>query len=301
VSDAYATSRSAAVAGPVLHRCVPRALQVGKRVRSETDISRGVTSVAGAAVSLAQRVFRDLSGASVVAVGAGRTVRSALTALRAQWQGALVVLNRTEARATELAAEFDGASGPLDHLQSALARADVVIAATGAAQPLLTVALLAPLVRARRGRPLLVLDLGVPRNVEPGVGRLEEVYLYDVDLLEGVAEQGRREREREVPRAEEIVRAALVQFRERRERLDADPSIRAVLDTLLTLRRDVVDGERGLTDAERAAADRVTGKLVDRLLRRIAPRLARRDDAAAALLASLGIVDAPDPDDPPTR
>lgn len=298
VSDAYDAARAAGSAGPVLHRCIPRALQVGKRVRSETDIARGVTSVAGAMVDLASRVFRDLSQASIVTIGAGRTVRTSLLALRSRSRGPLTVLNRSPAAAQELAAEFGGVAGTLDDAHSAAGSADVVITATGAAEPLLRCAELAPFVRARRGRPLLVIDLGVPRDVEPSVAKLDEVYVYDVDHLQSAAERGRRERELELPRAEEIVLAALTQFRVRRDRLDADPSIRAVLDALLTLRRDVVDGERGLTDAERSAADRVTGKLVDRLLRRFAPRLARRDDAAAALLETFGIAPPERPDDP---
>jgi glutamyl-tRNA reductase len=273
MSDAYGMACSAGTAGPLLHRAVPRALQVGKRVRTETGIARGVASVAGAAVELAGRVFRDLSGCSVLTIGAGDTVATALKALRPRTDGRLVVANRGAARAERLAAQFGGSAAPLAEVARLAADADIVVAATGAPAPHLRRDDLAALLTRRGPRPLLVLDLGVPRDVEPSVGDLPGVFLHSVDDLHAIAERGRAERAAEVPKAEAIVAGALSEFRRRRRDLDAAPAIKALLDGILDVREAALSGERGLTDAERAAAERVTGKLVDKLLRRIAPRL----------------------------
>jgi len=273
MSDAYGLACSAGTAGPLLHRAVPRALQVGKRVRTETGIARGVASVAGAAVELAGRVFRDLSSCSVLAIGAGETIATALKVLRTQAAGRLVVVNRTAARAEALAARFGGVGASLADVARLAAESDIVIAATSASQPLLTRAALEPHLAHRGARPLLVLDLGVPRDVEPAVGELPGVYVHSVDDLHAIAERGRAERALEVPKAEAIVTTAVSEFRRRRRDLDAAPAIKALLDGMLDLREAALCGEKNLGEAERAAAERVTGKLVDKLLRRIAPRL----------------------------
>jgi glutamyl-tRNA reductase len=252
---------------------VPRALQVGKRVRTETGIARGVASVAGAAVELAGRVFRDLSTCSILTIGAGETVALALKALRPQTDGRLVVANRTAARAERVAKQFAGTAAPLADVARLAADADIVVAATGATSPHLRRDELAAHLAGRGSRPLLVLDLGVPRDVEPSVADLPGVYLHSIDDLHAIAERGRAERAGEVPKAEAIVAGAISEFRRRRRDLDAAPAIKALLDGMLDVREAALTGERGLTDAERDAAERVTGKLVDKLLRRIAPHL----------------------------
>lgn len=272
LSDAYELARRAGTAGPLLHRAVPRALQIGKRVRTETGIARGVSSVAGAAVALAERVFRDVSTCRILTVGAGETVETALRALRPKATGPLVVLNRTVARAEKVAATWGGVAGPLSDLRHHLAEADLVIAATAATAPLVRVEDVAPLA-ARRGRPWLFLDLGVPRDFEPAVRDLPNVLLHDVDDLQSIADRSLAQRAAEVPRAEAIVATAVTEFRQRRRQMEAEPAIRALLDSLLGVRSDVVEGEKDLSPTEREAVERATGRLVDRILRRLAPRM----------------------------
>jgi glutamyl-tRNA reductase len=289
VSTAYEVARRFGTAGPLIHRAVPRALQVGKRVRSQTGIGRGVASVAGAGVSLVKHVFRDLSALPIVTVGAGETVRTALTALRKHAHGPLTVLNRTHERAWKLAEAHGGRAAELRGVAAHVADADIVITATGAAEPLLLAADLKPLLSRRRGRPLLILDLGVPRDVDAALRDHEGVFLYDVDDLQAIADRGRKERVLEVPRAEAIIAGALDDWRRRRRGLDADPAMRGLLDGLLGLRRNVVSGERGLSDHERKVADRVTGKFVDRLIRRLAPRIKSGEADVDALLDALGV------------
>lgn len=273
MSEAYGLACSAGTAGPVLHRAVPRALQVAKRVRTETGIGRGIASVAGAAVGLAGRVFRDVSTCSIVTLGAGETVATALRALRPNARGRLVVTNRTIERAERLAAAHEGTAAPLADAARLAAESDVVIAATSSPEPLLRANELAPLIARRKSRPLLVLDLGVPRDVERAVGDLPGVYLHSIDDLDAIAARGRAERAAEIPKAEAIVTLAISDFKRRARQIDSAPAIKALLDGMLEVRQSALTGEKGMTDAERDAAERVTGKLVDKLLRRLAPRM----------------------------
>ncbi len=289
MNEAYGLACSAGAAGPLLHRAVPRALSIGKRVRSETGICRGTASVAGAAAELAGRVFRDVSGLSILTIGAGETVATALVALRSRGGGRLVVANRTQERAERLAARFAGVAAPLSDVARLAADADVIVAATSASEPLLTARELAPHLARRGARPLLVLDLGVPRDVEPAVGALDGVFVHTIDDLHAIAERGRAERAAEAPKAEAIVCAALSDFKRRRRDMEAAPAIRALLDGILDVRESALCGEKGLTEAERAAAERVTGKLVDKLLRRLAPRLKDGSVSPRAILDAFGI------------
>ena len=144
------------------------------------------------------------------------------------------------------------------------------------------------------GAPTLdpaILDLGVPRDVEPDVARLPGVYLHDVDDLQAITERSRARRAEELPRAEAIVTLAVSQFERRRSALRSEPAVRAVLDRLLAARRDAVEGGPALDDAARSAADRATGRMVDRLMRRLAPAMKSRPDFAEALLEALGVDD----------
>ncbi len=299
VSEAYALACSAGTAGPVLHRTVPRALQVGKRVRTETAICRGIASVAGAAVGLADRVFRDLDTCSILTIGAGETIETALRALRPRAKGRLVIANRTADRAERLAAAFGGTAAPLADLARLASEADIVLAATASLEPLLRAAELSPHLRHRDTKPLLVLDLGVPRDVDPAVGKLAGVFLHDLDDLHAIAERGREERSLEVPKAEAILATALSDFKRRRRQLEAEPAIRALLEGLLTVRADSIAMEKGLSEHETEVAQRVTGRFVDRLLRRLAPRLKDGTSSPRELLDAFGIeIDAPEDDTP---
>jgi len=297
LGEAYELARRSGTAGPLLHRAVPRALQIGKRIRTETGISRGVSSVAGAAVALAERVFRDVSACRVVTIGAGETVESALRALRPRAAGKLVILNRSPERAQRLAAACGGEAGGLDQIPRRVAEADIVIAATAAAEPLVRRADLAPLAKGR-DRPWLFLDLGVPRDVDPAVADLPSVLLHGVDDLRAIADRSLAQRAAEVPKAEAIVASAVTEFRSRRRGMDAEPAIRALLNDLLGVRGDVLAGERELTPESRDAVERATGRLVDKLLRRLAPRMKDGTADPRTILDAFGIEAPATPEDP---
>lgn len=296
MSDAYTLACQAGTAGPLIHRAVPRALQIGKRVRTETAIAKGVSSVAGAAVALAERVFRDVEGCSVVTIGAGETVETALRALRPRSGGRLVVCNRGVANGERLARICGGTYAPLADAARHAAEADIVVAATSSSEPLLRAADLEEAVR-RRDRPLLVLDLGVPRDVEPAVASLPGVYLHDVDDLRVIADRSLHQRAAEVPKAEAIVATAVTEFRRRRAGMEADPAIKALLDAMLRTRTDVLSHEKDLAPEAQEAAERATGRLIDKLLRRLAPRMKDGTANPRQVLDAFGIEMDAKPDD----
>lgn len=295
MSDAYTLACQAGTAGPLIHRAVPRALQIGKRVRTETAIAKGASSVAGAAVALAQRVFRDVSSCRVLTVGAGETVETAVRALGAETSGRLVVCNRSAERAERLAAKHGGVAATLGDIARHLADADIVIAATSATEPLVRAEDVRDAMR-RRDRPMLLLDLGVPRDIEPATADVEGVYLHDVDDLREISERTLSARAAELPKAESIIATAVTEWSRRRTGMEAEPAIKALLGNMLEARSDVLGHEKNLSPEAREAAERATGRLVDKILRKLAPRMKDGTANPRQILDAFGIA-APADDD----
>ena len=219
VKDAWAQAEDAGALGPELQRRLARAVRVAKRVRTETEIARGAVSVSSVAVQLAGKLLGDLHQKSVLLLGAGEMAQLAARELRNAGARELLVANRSAARAEELAREAGGVPVSLAELPQLLERADVAICSTGAAHFVVTREAMAHAVKARRYRPIFLVDLTLPRNVEPSANELENVYVYDLDDLERVAVQNRDLREAHVGKAEAIVeeelRAFSAQLRER--------------------------------------------------------------------------------------
>ncbi len=220
VKEAAALAQEAGTLGPELQRAISRALSAAKRVRTETEIARGAVSVSSIAVQLAHKLLGSLEGRSVLLVGAGEMAQLAARELKSQGAGELLIANRSAARAEELAREISGVPVSLAELPSLLERADVAICSTAATQFVVTRDLMQRALKARRYRPIFLVDLAVPRNVEPTANELEGVYVYDMDDLERAAAQNREVRQTHVGKAEAIVeaelRAYLAQSHERR-------------------------------------------------------------------------------------
>ena len=212
VKDGFRLAREAGADGPRLERALARALGAAKRVRSETGIAEGLVSVASVAVELTRKIFGELKGRSVLLVGAGEMATAAARALRSAGTGRLVVANRTAERAEALAAEFGGEPAPTAALPSLLEAADIVLSSTGAAGFMLDHALVAAAVKARRYRPLFLIDLAVPRDIDPRCNELENTYLYDLDDLDQVAAATRTARAGEAEKAEAIIEVELAAF-----------------------------------------------------------------------------------------
>jgi glutamyl-tRNA reductase len=225
---AYGVAGDAGTSGPLLGRCLERAFGVAKRVRSETTIARGASNVSTVAVELAGRVFGSLAGKHVLVVGAGKMSTLAARHLAASGAHDVVVTNRSPQKAEALAAEIDGIARPWEQLEALLVDADVVISSTGAREPILTKPLLRRVTRARRYRQLVVIDIAVPRDAEPAIGELENVFLYDIDDLERVVASNLAERAKAVDHAGRIVEHEAGQFEHWLRSQGVVPTIRAL-------------------------------------------------------------------------
>ncbi|MDQ3340874.1 MAG: glutamyl-tRNA reductase [Myxococcota bacterium] len=228
LKDSYAIAGKAGTSGPVLGRCLERAFGVAKRVRTETQIARGAANVSTVAVELAGRVFGDLSGKSVLVVGAGKMSRLAARHLSGQGAHHVVVTNRSPEKAEALAADIDGIAKPWELLPDLLADADVVISSTGAREPILTKALFKKVTKARRYRQMMVIDIAVPRDAEPVIGEMENVFLYDIDDLEQVVHRNLAERAKAGEQALKIVEHEAGQFEHWLRSQSVVPTIRAL-------------------------------------------------------------------------
>jgi glutamyl-tRNA reductase len=244
VKDAFALAQSVGTAGPVLHALMSQAFSAAKRVRSETEVGRLAVSISHAAVELARKIFEGLEGRSVLLVGAGEM--SELAARHLVDQGALpvYVANRTWSRAQELARSLGGTPVPFEQMDATLGLVDIVITSTAAREPIVTVAAVRAALQARRG-PLFLIDIAVPRNVDPAVNDLENAFCYNIDDLRSVVESNLKERQREAVRAQALLEREVVKFAARLHHLEVVPTIVSLREKLEAIRR---------TELERALA-----------------------------------------------
>ena len=266
VRDAY----EAGAPGPLLDRVFRMALHAGRRARVETSIGESPASIPAAAAALAQQVFEQLGGRRVVLVGAGRM--SELTARNLRSRGALVtfVANRTIERAERLAHELGAAALPLGSLESALTDADIVISSTSAPGFVLTADDLPATLRARRGRPLLLVDLAVPRDVDPALAAIDGCYVYDIDDLEAIVSSSLAGRRAEAVEAERIVADEAERFRAWQASLAVVPaiaSLRARAEEIRASELQRMESRLGrLAETDRDAVETVTAQIVAKLL-----------------------------------
>lgn len=294
LKEAYSVAGGAGTSGPVLGRCLERAFGVAKRVRTETAIARGAANVSTVAVDLAARVFGDLEGKSVLVVGAGKMSTLAARHLRAQGATHIVVTNRSPEKAERLAAEIDGIAKPWADLEALLAAADVVISSTGAREPILTRAVFKKVTKARRWRPMVVIDIAVPRDAEPAINDFDGVYLFDIDNLEKVVASNLADRAKAAEQAGKIVEHEAGQFEHWVRSQGIVPTIRALREhfghvaeaeigkTLDTL------GRREHTPAQqREAIQRLVHLVINKLLHQPTTALRESPPEAAALRAQV--------------
>ncbi len=205
VKKAYSTAAELGATTSALNRLFQQAFRVAKHVRTETQITRGATSVGSVAVDLAGRIFGELSDRRVMILGAGETSERTARSLVSRGVKTVIVSNRTFDRAAKLAEEIGGLAIHFDHWQNAFSDVDILVCSTSAPHALITREKLAPMMKARSGRPLFVIDLAVPRDVEPSVNELEGVYLYDIDSLENIVRQSLEVRRSEIIRCEQMI------------------------------------------------------------------------------------------------
>ena len=269
LKDAYRVAVEAGACGAVLSRLFQRAFSTAKRVVNETRIAERPVSVARVAVDLAAQIFEDLAGKSALLVGAGEMIERALVALQGEGLSQVRVANRTRAHADELARRFSASAHGLDELEELLAQADVVLTCIGGSEPLIDVARVRRALEQRRRRPLFLIDIGVPRNVEPAVNELEAAFLYDIDDLQDVASANVDERRRETIRAEDIVQEEEQHFAGWLAALHAVPTIRhlrARAESIRTAELERALGRLELGEDGRDRVDALTRAIVNKIL-----------------------------------
>jgi len=256
-------------------------------VRSETGLGEGAVSVSYAAIALARKIFGRLKGLNVLILGAGEMATLTGTHLRAQEVGQLTIASRTLASAEGLAAELRGRAIPWSALSQALQAADIVVTATGSPEPVLTRASVEDAMRPRRGRPLFLIDIAVPRDVDPRAGSLDQVFLYNIDDLQAIVKENLARRTSEVQRAESIVREEVDRFRAWMQSRDVVPTVVALRQQFETIRKSELQRLEpklaALPPDARARVDEVTRLLVEKLLLTPTEQLKSADDEATAL------------------
>ncbi len=304
VKDAFTLARQAETSGPLLDRLFEAALHAGKRARAETSIGAGTVSVASAAIELAARVTAGLANRRVVVVGAGDTARLAAVHAAEHNVGRLTIVNRTREHAEAVAAETGGFGAELEHLPEALASADVVVSATRAPSALITADMLARAMAGRSERPLLVLDLAVPRDVEPSGEDVPGVVLHTIDGVRTVVDRHLAARLGQVLPVEAIVDEEAHRFTAWLRSLGAKTTVLALRDHFERIRSEEIDRQLAhASDEERERAERLTRALINRLLHTPTLRLKDADPAsddglqrlqAALELFALGGAEIPD-------
>jgi glutamyl-tRNA reductase len=271
VKNAHASAGEARTAGPLLNRLFHASFAVGKRVRTETGLGSGAVSIGYAAVSLARKIFGDLAGRSIVVLGAGDMGKLTARHMRSQGVQQVTIVSRTMARAARTAEAIGGASAaPWDEMDRTLATHDIVITATGAASPILTKAHVERVMRSRRNRPLFIIDIALPRDVEPSTGEIEQVFLYNIDDLQATVRENLARRASEIARADAIVTEELDKFGAWFRARGAIPTVVALRQHFESVRRaelQRLEFKLAAMPAEaRARVDEITRLILEKLL-----------------------------------
>ncbi|ABK17277.1 glutamyl-tRNA reductase [Syntrophobacter fumaroxidans] len=254
----------------ILNRLLHKTFSVAKRVRSETCIGSNAVSISYAAVELAKKIFGSLQDKRVLLIGAGEMAELAAEHLLAQGVRHMVVANRTLERAVDLAKRFRAETTPFDHILNALKNTDIVLSSTGAPEPILKYNDVRARMRERRNKPLFFIDIAVPRDIDPKINEIDNVYLYDIDDLQGVIDLNREERKREAERAEHIIAGETLKFQEWMATLNVVPTIVALREKAETIRRSELQRTLShlphMSEKDRLAVEALTEAIVKKLL-----------------------------------
>ncbi len=301
VKDAFATASQVHSAGPLLNRLFHWSFGVGKRVRSETGLAEGAVSVSFAAVNLARKIFGSLAGRKVLVIGAGEMGRLTAVHLKAQGVESVTITSRTLAHAQDLADDIGAAVTPWDTLQPSLLDSDIVITVTGSPIPILSKSQVKEAMPASRSRPLFLIDIAVPRDVDPRAGELEQVFLYNIDDLQSIVRENLERRGVEVGRADQIIDEEVLKFTNWQRSRDAVPTIVALRQHFEGIRKAELERLEpklaALPPEARARVDEITRLMVEKLLLQPTEQLKNAGDAhlvsqyAAALSRLFGLED----------
>jgi glutamyl-tRNA reductase len=268
LKDAYRAAQEAGTTGPLLNRLFQAAFSVAKRVRTETQIGANAVSVASAAVAMAKTVFASFENRTALMVGAGETIALAARHLHADGLRRMIVANRSVDRARELAAEFQGFAIGLDEIASHLRDADIVVASTASPNAIITREMAAQALRARKRRPMFMVDIAVPRDIEPEVAELEDVYLFTVDDLQSVVNENMENRRQAAREADRMIATEVDRFELQLRTRSAAPTIRRLRHEAERVREHTLEQARRMV-----AAGRPTEEVLDFLASTLTNRL----------------------------
>jgi glutamyl-tRNA reductase len=257
--------------GTVYNHLFKQAITLAKRAHSETDIGANAVSISYAAVELAKKIFGTLQSKHVLILGAGKMGELAIQNLHANGVSKVTVINRTFEKAQNLANRFNGIAKTLQELQCALIEADILISSTGANDFVITKEMMAQVEKLRKGKPLFMVDIAVPRDLDPRLAELENVFLYDIDDLEGIVEANMKERQKEAEKIRLIIEAEIVEFKQWLATLGVVPVISALREKALSIQEEtMISIERklpNLTDREKKILNKHTKSIINQLLK----------------------------------
>ena len=296
VKEAFDAARSAGTLGSLLGRCFSRSFSVAKRVRTETGIAEGTVSVSSIASQLARKIFGELRGRRVLLLGAGEMGEAAARSL-ANTGAVLRVVNRSPEKAMRVAAECGGEPRGYEQLAAELVKADVVISSTSSDRYVLAPDLMKQVLRGRRHRPIFLIDIAVPRDVDPRVGDMDGVFLFDVDDLQEVAQENLSQRRQSAEAAERIVEVEVAEIEAWRRTLDLTPTIVALRDRFAEIVHTELERsvrKLDLDDKSRASLERMADAMVKKLLHQPLATLkqtAGNPESAAVIAATRALFD----------
>ncbi len=277
VKEAFGCAANAQATGNILNRLLHKAFSVAKRVRSETRIATSAVSISFAAVELAKKIFGELSGKTVMLIGAGEMAELAARHLLNNGIEHIIVANRTYENAVKLAEDFKGSAVPFEELAQQMELADIIISSTGAPGIIIEKSMVKEVIKKRRNRPMFFIDIAVPRDIDPGINQLENVYAYDIDDLEGVVEANIKTRSKEAAKAEEIVVAEVQQFTDWMRSRESFPTIVALREWAEELRRtELVKTMKkmdNLSEVDRKRIEAMTEAMLNKILHRPISRM----------------------------
>jgi len=286
VRRAYSIALEAGTAGRILNRLVHHAFRVAKRVRNETGIGANAVSISYMAVELGRKLFDSLAGHTALLIGAGEMAELSARHLLNAGVTRMLLANRTEERAERLATELGAETVNFDGLPDYLAEADIIICSTAADQYVITEAMAREALSKRRNRPSFFIDISVPRNIDPAVGKIPNVFVFDIDDLESVISSNIREREREAERAELIIESEIMQFQQTLRVLDIGPTIGALRNKLQDIARLELTRQRNrlgpLTAEQESAVEALLVSTVNKISHPLLSHMRRSFDASDA-------------------
>jgi glutamyl-tRNA reductase len=270
LKDAFDIALKTKTTSTILNKLIKKAISVAKRVRTETKLAEGAVSISSAAVELAKKIFGDLEGKTVMLLGAGEMAELAAQHLLGNGVKNIMVANRTFERAEELAKEFKGDAIRFEHFPDSLMMADILICATGAPNYVVRREMVGRALKERRHRPIFMIDISNPRNIDPEVAKVDNVYLYDIDDLQSKVDVNTEGRAREAERAEEIVTQEVETYLQWERALDAVPTIVDLREKVEDVRKRELDktlgSMEGVTEEQKRAVEAMSQAIVNKLL-----------------------------------